>query len=153
MWWHQWFNSFFTSYLHIKKSKHSKENYKPISILPYVSKIYERCLYHRMATYFELIFSRYWYGFCNGYSEQHCLLAMIDPSKVLDCIPHNHIIAKLEAYGFHIDALKLIYNCFPNRKRRVKVNDAYTKWKDRHRDPYSVLYNSVNIFVTALWMV
>ena len=41
-----------------------------------------------------------------------------------------HIIAKLEAYGFHIDALKLIHDYLSNRKQRVKVNDAYRSWMD-----------------------
>ena len=137
-----------TSYPHIKKSKLSKENYRPISILPNVSKIYERCLYDQIATYFEHIFSRYQCGFRKGYSAQHCLLAMIekwektvdnkgvfgalltDLSKAFDCIPHDLIIAKLEAYGFHIDALKLIHDYLSNRKQRVKVNDTYSSWKD-----------------------
>ena len=43
---------------------------------------------------------------------------------------HDLIIAKLEAYGFHIDTLKLIHDCLSNRKQRVKVNDAYSSWKD-----------------------
>ena len=46
------------------------------------------------------------------------------PSKAFDCILYDLIIARLEAYGFHIDELKLIHNCFSNRKQRVKVNDA-----------------------------
>ena len=37
---------------------------------------------------------------------------------------------KLEAYGFHIDALKLIHDCLSNRKQRVKVNDGYSLWND-----------------------
>ena len=40
------------------------------------------------------------------------------------------IISKLEAYGFHKDALKLIHNYLSNRKQRVKVNDTYSSWKD-----------------------
>ena len=131
---------------HKKNSKLSKENYRPISILRNVSKIYERCLYDQIATYFEHIFPRYQCGFRKGYSAQQCLLAMIekwkkdsggifgalltDLSKAFDCIPHDLIIAKLEAYGFHIDALKLIHDYLSNRKQRVKVNDGYSSWKD-----------------------
>ena len=36
-----------------KKSKTSKGNYRPISILPNISKICERCLYNQMQTYFQ----------------------------------------------------------------------------------------------------
>ena len=50
--------------------------------------------------------------------------------KAFACIPHDLIIAKLEAYGFHIDALKLIHDYLSNRKQRVKVNDTYSSWKD-----------------------
>ena len=131
-----------TSYLHIKISKLSKANYRPISILPNVSKSYERCLYDQITTYFEHMFSRYQCDFCKGYSTQHCLLVMIekwkkvvdnggvlgvlltDLSKVFDCILNDLIIAKLEAYGFHIDALKLIHDYLSNRKQRV------SSWKD-----------------------
>ena len=158
MWRHQWFNSFLqnfppnwnkrTSYQHIKKSKLSKENYRPISIHPNVSKIYKRCLYDQIASYFEHIFSRYEYGFRKGYSAQHCLLATVeewekvvdekgvfgalltDLSKVFDCIPHDLIIAKLEANGFHKDALKLIHDYLSKRKQMFEVNDAYSLWKD-----------------------
>ena len=55
---------------------------------------------------------------------------LTDLSKALDSIPHGIIIAKLEAYGFHIDTLKLIHDYLSNRKQRVKVNDAYSSWKD-----------------------
>ena len=128
--------------------KLSKENYRRISIHPNVSKIYERCLYDQIATFFEHVFSRYQCGFCKGYSAQHCLLVMIekwkknvdnggvfgalltDLSKAFDCILHDLIIAKLETYGFHIGALKLIHDYLSNRKQRVKVNDTYSSWKD-----------------------
>ena len=55
---------------------------------------------------------------------------LTDLSKAFDCIPHDLIIAKLEAYGFHIDALKLIHDYLSNRKQRFKVNDVYSSWKD-----------------------
>ena len=55
---------------------------------------------------------------------------LTDLSKVFDCIPHDLIIAKLEAYGFYIDALKLIHDYLSNRNQRVKVNDTCSSWKD-----------------------
>ena len=55
---------------------------------------------------------------------------MTDLSKAFDCIPRDLIIDKLEAYGFHIDTLKLVHDHLSHRKQRVKVNDAYSSWKD-----------------------
>ena len=52
-------------------------------------------------------------------------------SKAFDCIPHDLFIAKLEAYGFQIDALKLIYDYLSNRKQRVKINETFSSWKDK----------------------
>lgn len=42
-----------------KGSKNSKENYRPSTILPNVSKFYKRCLYSQMPSYFEKVFSKY----------------------------------------------------------------------------------------------
>ena len=55
---------------------------------------------------------------------------LTDLSKAFDCILHDLIIVKLKAYGFHIDTLKFIHDYLSNRKQRVKVNDAYSSWKD-----------------------
>ena len=55
---------------------------------------------------------------------------LTDLSKAFDCIPHDLIIAKLKAYGFHINALKLFHYYLSNRKQRINVNDAYSTWKD-----------------------
>ena len=42
-----------------KGSKNSKENYRPVSILPNISKIYERCLFKPISNYFENIISNF----------------------------------------------------------------------------------------------
>ena len=42
-----------------KKSKNSKDNNRPINILPNISKRYERCLYNQMQTYFDNLLSKY----------------------------------------------------------------------------------------------
>ena len=42
-----------------KGSKNSKENYRPLSILPNISKIYKRCLFKPISNYFENIFSKF----------------------------------------------------------------------------------------------
>ena len=58
---------------HKKKSKLSKENHRPISILPNISKVYERCLYDQWSVYFDIVFSKLQCGFRKGYSAQHCV--------------------------------------------------------------------------------
>ena len=64
-----------------KKSKTSKDNYRPISILPNISKIYERCLYNQMQTYLDNLLSKYQCGFRKGFNAQHCLVSMIEKWK------------------------------------------------------------------------
>ena len=62
--------------IHKKKSKLSKANYRPISILLNISKAYERCLHDQISKYPETGFSKFQCGFCKVYSAQHCLLGM-----------------------------------------------------------------------------
>ena len=42
-----------------KDSKKLKENYRPVIILSNICKIYETCLYNKLSSYFEDIFSDY----------------------------------------------------------------------------------------------
>ena len=46
---------------------------------------------------------------------------LTDLSKAFDCIPHDLIIAKLEAYDFQMDALKLIYDYLSKSKNKRGV--------------------------------
>ena len=130
-----------------KKSKNSKDNYRPVSILSNISKIYERCIYDQIQHFFDSLLSKYQCGFRRGYNAQHCLITLIvkwksvdnggafgvlhtDLSKAFDCLPHELLIAKLDAYGFDKRSLKLIHSYLSNRKQRVKINDTYSSWSE-----------------------
>ena len=65
---------------------------------------------------------------------------LTDLSKAFDCIPHDLIIAKLEAYGFQIDALRLVRDYLSNRKQRIKLNETFSSWRDIE---YGVLQGSI----------
>ena len=120
--------------LYKKGKKDIKGNYRPVSILPNLSKIFEKCMFEQMSQFFENIFSKYQCGFRKCFSTQQCLLAMLekwkrcvddlkmfgafltDLSKGFDCLDHELFIAKLNAYGFSLTALKLVHNYLSNRK-------------------------------------
>ena len=55
---------------------------------------------------------------------------LTDLSKAFDCLSHELLIAKLEAYGFDRNSLKLVHSYLSNRKQRVKINDAYSSWEE-----------------------
>ena len=120
--------------LYKKGKKDVKDNYRPVSILPNLSKIFEKCMFKQITQFFDKMFSKYQCGFRKGFSTQQCLLAMLekwkrsvdkgkvfgalltDLSKAFDCLDHELLIAKLNAYGFSLNALKLIHNYLSNRK-------------------------------------
>ena len=54
--------------VHKEKPKLSKDNYRTISILPNISKVYERYLYEQMSEFFDNIFSKYQCRFRKCYS-------------------------------------------------------------------------------------
>ena len=68
--------------LYKKDGKTEKSNYKPISVLSNVSKIYERSLYDEIYSYFEKIFSIYQYGFCKVLAHSISFLTMIEKTKI-----------------------------------------------------------------------
>ena len=61
-----------------KDSQTDKKNYRPISILPIVSKIYERCINKQLEEYFQAPLSKYQCGFRKGYSVINLLIPMIE---------------------------------------------------------------------------
>ena len=134
--------------IHKKDSRETVSNYRPVSILPNLSKIYEKCMYKQISKFFENILSKYQCGFRKGFSSQQCLLVMLekwrksldkggnfgalltDLSKAFDCLPHDLLIAKLHAYGFDIKSLNMMNSYLRGRKQRVKVCDSYSTWQE-----------------------
>ena len=57
-------------------------------------------------------------------------MVLMDLSNAYDCIPHDLLIAKCEAYGFGQHSLLLIHNYLSNRKQRVKVGSLFTDWQE-----------------------
>ena len=49
---------------------------------------------------------------------------LTDLPKAFDCLLHELIIAKLNAYGFKLPTLKLMHSYLSHRKQRTKVNHA-----------------------------
>ena len=132
-----------------KKGENTKkENYRPISILPCISKLFERDMYNQKYSYMDQHLSPHLCGFRKGYSAQHCLALMLekwkkaldnhqvagalltDLSKAFDCLNHHLLIAKLEAYGFDNKSLRFIHSYLSARKQRTKINNVFSSWSD-----------------------
>ena len=65
-----------------KKGKNDqKENYRPISILPNLSNIFERCILKKMSHFFEDTLSNQQCGFRKGLSTEQCLLVLLGKWK------------------------------------------------------------------------
>ena len=125
----------------------SRTNFRPISVLPTVSKLFERIMDKQIVAYITPFLSSLLCGFRKGYNAQHALVRLLekfkisldeggkagavlmDLSKAFDCIRHDLLIAKLHAYGFSREALTLINNYLTNRQQRVKVNGSFSSWK------------------------
>ena len=86
------------------------------------------------------------FGYREGHSTEQCLLRMIeiwkkaadekkhagavltDLSKAFDCISHDLLLAKLNAYGFDKASLKFIRSYLQERKQRTKVGNEYSDY-------------------------
>ena len=101
-------------------------------------------MYNQISTYIETYLSPFLCGFRKGFSTQHCLTVMLerwkkaldngkiagailtDLSKAFDCLNHNLLIAKLNAYGFDHNSLTYIYSYLSDRKQRTKINNSFS---------------------------
>ena len=131
-----------------KEERTKKENYRPVSLLPAISKLFERDMYNQIMGYIEKYLSPYLFGFRKEHSTEQCLNVMIerwkkaidqqkcvgavltDLSKAFDCLNHQLLIAKQEAYGFEKEALSFIYDYLSKRNQRTKINASYSSWRE-----------------------
>ena len=49
-------------------------------------------------------------------------------SKAYDCLPHDLIIEKLEAYGLDTNSLRFVFDYLSSRKQRTKIGSTYSNW-------------------------
>ena len=128
--------------------KTSNVDYRPICTLTPLSKVFERILGDQINPFMNDKLSPMLCGFRKGYSTQHALLNLLgnwrthldnkeiigvilcDLSKAFDTLPHDLLIAKLDAYGFSLNALHLIYDYLINRQQRCKVGSEYSTWQE-----------------------
>ena len=121
--------------LHKKSKKDLKESYRPVSIFPIFSKVFEWSMFTQMSSFFYIFLSKQQCSFGKGYSTQQCLLALsekwkrainigqmfavllTDLSKAFDCLHHEILIVKPNAYGFSLPSLKLVHDYLSNRKK------------------------------------
>ena len=59
-----------------------KKNYRNISLLPVVSKIFEKLIHTQTSTYVETFLSPFLCGYRKGYSAQHALLSMLEKWRI-----------------------------------------------------------------------
>ena len=121
-------------------------DFRPISILPSVSKLFEKAMVNQLGAFTDTRFSKFLCGFRKAHSTQHAMLRLLnkwqnsldkrkfvgtiltDLSKAYDCLLHDLLIAKLAAYGIEYESLSLLYDYLSNRFHRVKVGASVSDW-------------------------
>ena len=133
--------------IHKEESFTEPCNFRPISSLPYLSKIYEKFFSLRLLDFCKKhsIISPHQYGFQQGRSttdalldltediysamenKLHFIAALIDVRKAFDCVNHNILKAKLENYGIRGVPLKWLVSYLADRKCFVKIGSFNSK--------------------------
>lgn len=131
-----------------KKSK--PENYRPISILPALSKVFETLIKNRITEFLEKydIICKNQHGYQKNKSTNSAITSLLlevaegfdnrktsqlvtcDLSKAFDTINHDVLVEKLEYYGIRGVAKKLIENYLKSRLQRVSMDGQNSEWKE-----------------------
>lgn len=125
-----------------KKGDHNDvSNYRPISLLPIISKIVEKCMAIRIVDFLESnnCIVNCQYGFRKSRSTVMGIIDLIsevlhsfetmeyrtavfcDLSKAFDCVTHDLLLLKLKYYNFNSSSIQLIKSYLENRVQAVRV--------------------------------
>jgi hypothetical protein len=136
--------------IHKTGDKSKVSNYRPITVLITFNKIFEKLIYARMIEFIETnnLLSENQYGFrkrkntttaimhllkevLDTFHDKKVLVALfLDLSKAFDCVEHEHLIVKLERYGFRGIFLDVLSSYLSNRMQYVDVGGAYSNQLD-----------------------
>ena len=137
--------------VHKKEDKNLLKNYRPISLLPIFSKIFERIIYNSLFNHFQSSkrFTSSQSGFLPGDSCIAQLLSIIheiqtafdnnptvdvrgvflDISKAFDKVWHSGLLFKLKAYGIEGQLLALLKDYLHGRQQRLVLNGQTSDWR------------------------
>ena len=129
-----------------KGDTHTFDNYRPISLLPAISKIFEKIACKQLYKYFtdhKLLYENQ-YGFRKDHSTELASLEIsdrilhdldnskipisvfLDLSKAFDTLDHSILTTKLKYYGINGTALEWFRSYLSNRKQFVDFNGTYS---------------------------
>ena len=121
-------------------------NYRPISLIPVIGKVFEYVIFNQVNEYFRCfdLFNRVQYGFSKGKSTVDAIRNLVDKilfifesggyvlssfcdlSMAFDSIEHNILIDKLRFYGIQGKQLKFFESYLTDRKQIVYVNGEFS---------------------------
>lgn len=121
-------------------------NYRPISVLPVLSKVIEKVINIRLKKFFNTfnVISNSQYGFQEGISTEDAIMDLtksiskhldnkektlcifLDLKKAFDTVSIPILIRKLETLGIRGTFLKLLTNYLQNRSQTVKLDNIFS---------------------------
>ena len=136
--------------LHKKGAKEEVSNYRPISLLPVLSKVFEKVMKSRLHSFFQQnkILSPNQYGFQANKSTEQAILQIqshiinslensnfacsifLDFAKAFDTVNHGILLKKLHHYGIRGKALEWLESYLTNRKQCVQVGNCRSAFEN-----------------------